>query len=958
MELPVPKSIEEPVVVLDGRYCFSPKSTPIEPGTESLTIEAGYGACLEVEVLQEMLGDELVSDGTLRLIGYSAGAPGGYGTRSGPLDQREFRGLNAELVWMVLVETEAHYSPGKLGIPNARGRDRVRSSCAGTRPAGSKEPSWTTMVPPWLESRSNCPMRCHGSTCTGPDRKRKPTRRASLSWVRSDPASAVSRRSRKADSKRAAQRLTCVPGQRVKGVELTLSLGLSIAGQVLTPTGEEAAKANVVIEGAHKQSAGGPWMGGPSQAGRAKTDAEGKFKVTGLKPGKYSIKSTLRQKTKDGKRIVLHARVAGVEAGTSNLSVALEAPLRLRGHVVDDQGAPIEEFRIIARSTVDGGPTERDSYKSPDGAFVFERVGEGTWRIEAEAKGYKQTEPIEVDLPRLEGDLRLTLARRGSVSGRVLSATGVAVPDATVLAVLEDSPWGDWGNWSSPRATTNNAGEFEFDELGPNIWKLTASADGWADSEAQAIELASGGAVEDVVMTLRRGGRIVGTVTGADGRPVSGQRVIYGDNAWGWTSEGETRTNGAGRFEFEGITPGEWVVTATASMEEIGKRMREVSKPEDWSTMMSDMLSASVEVVEGETTEVNLGEAPLAPVRIVGRVLLQGEGVPGAQVYAVVEGQAIMQGMKQTLTDEEGAFSLTVDRPGAFILSTTKGRQGVEAFVDIPEAETVTHDLVIPSGGITGTVTLPNRDPAAGITMTLEREDGLGSVRWSGNSAKTNSEGQYTLESLPPGVYKVAVNTGTWMSAANDAYATEVKGNLRVDGENMLRVDFRLKKPGTIQGIVLDPAGQPIEGVTVFFRDSKGRQVHTVSTAISNVAGQFEQTGLASGSYTLHAKNEFMASAESTPIPVETGKVSQAQLRLVRGTTLRVTLTDEELKQARLRVEVFDENDHEVRPYVDPQGHSRVVPTRCEYQSTTPRPLRSRTIPRAGIGRGWALRRT
>jgi len=81
---------------------------------------------------------------------------------------------------------------------------------------------------------------------------------------------------------------------------------------------------------------------------------------------------------------------------------------------------------------------------------------------------------------------------------------------------------------------------------------------------------------------------------------------------------------------------------------------------------------------------------------------------------------------------------------------------------------------------------------------------------------------------------------------------------------------------------------------------------------MTNAAGEYERKGLAGGTYTLTAKTEDSASIESEAVAVRTGAESRADLRMTAGTTLRVKLKDLEDRAARLRVEVFDENGHEV----------------------------------------------
>ncbi len=909
-QLPILKTIEEPLAILQGRYLSMERGVPIDPQASEVELPTQYGACLEIEFID--LPDE-VTDGTVRLMAFQSSGMGGFSSRTGTLSQREYRGLDADLTWMVQLELAEHYSPGKLGIELVAGQTKtVRVNVqpgawiSGTVTDDAGQPMaevdveitnlvpWMNMMGPGASTETNAQGE-YTLGPLGPGKKTVETEASGYVDFRSD-----------------AVELTV--GERRDGVHLTLSRGLSLSGQVFWPDGKPAVDAQVIAESRTNQQPMGPWGGNNRRdAGRTKTDGEGRFVITGLEDGKLTVKASKRSPGRGSSRATFRVQQSAIDAGTNHLILRLEAPLLLSGQVVDDQGQPIPKFTLIGRSANDGGPTERERFDDEEGRFTFERLGPGTWFVRAEAKGFEQEEPIEIDLPGEASEaLTLTLQRRATIAGTVLDSANQPVQGAQVEALQGSENQMGWPPNVGPRAETDEEGRYTIEDVAPGLWKVTASKEGWADSEGSPVDLVSGTPIEDVVLTLRRGGTIQGRVFGEDGRPVSGQRVMWGSNAWGWGAEGETRTDSSGRFTFERITPGEWMVTATASLEELGERMRDVEDPSDFSSMMSDMLTESVTVFEGEVTEVQLGGDPVQPVTVRGRVLQGDQPVAGAQVYAVSEGQAIMQGMKSNLSDAEGRYALTVDRPGAYIISATSGRKGIETFVDVPSGEAIEHDLVIPDGGIAGWVKLPSGEPAAGIRLNLERLDGLGTVRWSGDMARTDVDGGYRFESLPPGVYLVRVNANTWTGGPNEAYATEVSPNVRVGKEGDTRLDFRLKKPGTLAGRVLGPDGQPVEGASLFFRDSQGMLVASVADTMTNSAGTFEKSGLAAGTYTVVAKSETQASVESAAIEVRSGVTSRAELRLQQGTSLRVTLRDLEERQARLRVQVFDEDGRDV----------------------------------------------
>lgn len=196
--------------------------------------------------------------------------------------------------------------------------------------------------------------------------------------------------------------------------------------------------------------------------------------------------------------------------------------------------------------------------------------------------------------------------------------------------------------------------------------------------------------------------------------------------------------------------------------------------------------------------------------------------------------------------------------------------------------------------------------------MGLEREDGLGRLRWSGDSTRTDEEGLYRFEGLEPGSYTVRVNAGGMNGAASEDWATQVQSGLRVGKEGETHRNFRLQKPGVLQGIVRGPDGQPVGGATVFFRDASGNQVAPLSSTETDANGRFERKGLAEGAYTLIAKTSELASVESPAVAVQAGAVREARLEVGPATVLVVRLQDREGRSARLRVEVFDGEGRDV----------------------------------------------
>ena len=85
-----------------------------------------------------------------------------------------------------------------------------------------------------------------------------------------------------------------------------------------------------------------------------------------------------------------------------------------------------------------------------------------------------------------------------------------------------------------------------------------------------------------------------------------------------------------------------------------------------------------------------------------------------------------------------------------------------------------------------------------------------------------------------------------------------------------------------------------------------------VSSVTTGPSGRFEQDGLAPGEYSISVRAAGHASNDLETVRVQSGEESEVRLAVDTGVTALVKLEDPEGQASRLRVEVFDGEDHEV----------------------------------------------
>jgi hypothetical protein len=179
----------------------------------------------------------------------------------------------------------------------------------------------------------------------------------------------------------------------------------------------------------------------------------------------------------------------------------------LQGEVVDDQGRPLAEARIVVLP-VSAAETASYAVSGDDGRFALHGFSPGRYRLEArvaDPKGTMASEVVEVELSEIARTTSVRLVVRPSLQlrGRVISEAG-AVPGATILVRGLDGQ--NLPGLVVPRAQTGVDGTFTVDVPGGfGRASLTVLAVGFV-LQQQTVSLDP-----DLDLTLnlaRQGGRI------------------------------------------------------------------------------------------------------------------------------------------------------------------------------------------------------------------------------------------------------------------------------------------------------------------------------------------------------------------------------------------------------------------------------------------------------------------
>ena len=264
----------------------------------------------------------------------------------------------------------------------------------------------------------------------------------------------------------------------------------------------------------------------------------------------------------------LQGEKVSVRAGSVE-SVALVIEARssaLSGVVRDADGGPVadafvEATRESTSATKAAGGAMREGrwgsfFGTPhltdqDGRFTLEGLAAAPHTVRAHRKGGGEAFAEHVEPG---GDLVLTIAGTGRMSGTI-TAPGGAVPEDFTVSVTEettgfrryDSFFRTRGEWSLPELP---AGKYKVKvSAGSGVAELEASMAAGQDTTGVRVELAP-------KVTVR------GTVVDLEGKPVAGMEVsVSGANSWGGgDQEKRNITDATGRYEVQHAPTGKVTV--------------------------------------------------------------------------------------------------------------------------------------------------------------------------------------------------------------------------------------------------------------------------------------------------------------------------------------------------------------------------------------------------------------
>ncbi|MFY1826580.1 carboxypeptidase regulatory-like domain-containing protein [Myxococcus fulvus] len=555
---------------------------------------------------------------------------------------------------------------------------------------------------------------------------------------------------------------------------------------------------------------------------KLRTDPDGRFAFE-LAPGTYVLTTE-----REGRYAL--ARVTVEKTPPPEVVLNLGAALQVEGSVFGATRREPVAGAVVTATAQLRPQRELKATTGADGRYRMGPVEPGPWSFTVEARGYIDL-PYgkEVELGSGTGSQDFTLERATSISGRVVDEAGH--PLAGIHLNLEQVELEDPVDYEAQEtALTDSDGAFVLDASAPGDYELFPQTSRFITQRLKMTAPA-----RDVLVTLRAGGEVEGTLSDARGLPLPGFTVYVAPletedpgeilTAQGMTSEG--------RFSRKGVPPGRYRIVAQQVTDGVDQEV-----------------STEVEVRQGEVTKVELR---LAEQRNLEGIVVDGAGTPIRRAFVRAHslapppqgGVVLVQPRHRhgppngVETDAQGRFlirglglekhSLTVLHPSYELSPEQSTGAPVEnglvvAQVDVKQVRLVMKRHAHVRGRLVG----PD-----GAPITEFNVDSLRVKSSDGTFSVPNREGP-------------EVNLFTFEAEEVLSVMREVKGGL--DGPDVDLGEIRLGAGRRVRGVVVDArTGAPLPRANVQVHVNERTALHS----LTDPAGRFELGPVTTGTLTL-----------------------------------------------------------------------------------------------------------
>src|SRR5215210_13367 len=620
---------------------------------------------------------------------------------------------------------------------------------------------------------------------------------------------------------------------------LVLAHGVALEGAVVDASGKPVEGAEIRLNEAGEPVI--PRFRDENSEPEGLSGADGFFRIEDLRAGSTVDVSVARSGYAPG-------AAQGVQVPTEQpLRISLQAVGSVSGRVVDPDGKPIAgayvhvEIRPRGRGgflAFSGGP--RGDRSDAEGSFRIKDVTPGPVSLSARAPGWQDGSVPDLELRGGEDKrgVEIVLSAAAILTGRVLSPSGRAVPEAQVLLAPGESRSGGFH-----MSTADGDGRYVLDSLPPGQRTIEASHPEHGTVRRQ-VDLRVGENSLDI--TLEGGSEVSGRVFDDLGVPVAGADVWI--TSPGGARPLSTTSQSDGSFRIAAVADGSY---RAGAYKEGFARAEMVPVTVDGSSVAGiELRLPRGGAIAGRITGVELSE--LARVQVLAR---GGRGL-------ATGGRVEPDGSYRIEHLQEGEWRVRAELPGTSLYAEEVARLE-------PGASEVRIDLDLERGVELAVRVRRNGAPVPGEPLFLD-----GPQRTFG---ETDADGRFRFQGLSAGTYRVRLGD----RSAGPSHEQTV--DLQSDRE--ITIDL---PAADVTGRVVDAAdSSPLSGATVQLLSRDGDPA--AGRAQTDGRGLFVMRGVAEGTWRVRAQADGYAPGEAN-VQVDGTGASEVEiaLRATEGVTLQV----------------------------------------------------------------------
>jgi protocatechuate 3,4-dioxygenase beta subunit len=473
---------------------------------------------------------------------------------------------------------------------------------------------------------------------------------------------------------------------------------------------------------------------------RSFRDAQGRFEFPLARPGRYTL-------------FALAAGTAALRRGgleptrePRELELRLDAGLALRGRVLDAaSGAPIAGASVVSEDDAPAQILAFDSAQLPaelaarattdaEGRFALERLSSGLHTLRACAPGHGAAWSARVDARTATGEIELRLGSGGTIEAQL-------EPPAERVPLVASAV--DYGFQrpclSYSLVLTDALGRARFEHLPPGPF-VVLRVDAQATTDASFAFVREGGTSEVRLGVSAIGHALAGSLCDASGEPQRGADLMLeasdpSDEHWR-----STRTDASGRFRFDGVRAGEYVLYA------------------------GDMGRNFIEVDRVRVGALDVVRALVLPAgEIAGRVRVASSASALPHAWLIVQRQ-VDGGWRfagKTQADEQGSWRVRNLAPGTWRVIAHAASERLApatspALVVRAGGEPLETELSLaPGAALELLVREPGGEPCAGAGIELR--DAQGELWQFSPADRSDAAGRFLVQGMLPGEWTVNV---------------------------------------------------------------------------------------------------------------------------------------------------------------------------------------------------------